>query len=55
MVGGTTQLVVSLTTDMHDDNITALYRHSYLAGTVTHTPGNKVRTNIIIILTKELG
>ena len=55
MVGGTTQLVVSLTTDMHGDNITALYRHTYLAGTATHTPCNKVRTNITIILTKKLG
>ena len=35
MVSGTTQLVASLTTDMHGDNVTALYRHGYLAGTAT--------------------
>ena len=54
MVSGTTQLVASLTTDMHGDNVTALYRHGYLAGMATHTPGNKVGTNITITLTKEL-
>ena len=41
-----TQLVTSLTTHMHGDNVTALYRHSYLAGTATHAPDNKVGTNI---------
>ena len=35
MISGTTQLVASLTTDMHGDNVTALYRHGYLAGTMT--------------------
>ena len=35
MVSGTTQLVASLTTAMHGDNVMALYRHSYLAGTAT--------------------
>ena len=54
MVSGTTQLVASLTTDMHGDNVTALYtrlpgRYGY------HTPGNIVETNLTIILTKELG
>ena len=29
------QLVVGMTTDMHGDNVTALYRHSYLADTAT--------------------
>ena len=53
MESGTTQVVVSLTTiGMHDDNITALYTHGYLAGTAT-TPGNKVGTNSTILLTKE--
>ena len=28
-------MVAGLTTDMHGDNVTALYRHGYLAGTVT--------------------
>ena len=47
MVSGTTQLETSLTTDMHDDNGTALYGHGhYLAGTATHVPDNKVGTNI---------
>ena len=46
MVSGTTQLVASLTTDMHGDNVPALYRHGYLAGTATHAPGNRIRTNI---------
>ena len=35
MESGTAQLLVSLTTDMHGDNVTALYRHGYLAGTMT--------------------
>ena len=35
MVSRTTQLVASLTTDMHGDNVTTLYRHNYLAGTAT--------------------
>ena len=48
MVSGTTQLVASLTTDMHGDNVTTLYRHGSLAGTATHAPGNKVGTNITI-------
>ena len=54
MVNGTTQMLGSLTTDMHGDNVTALYRHGYLAGTAIHAPGNKVGTNITITLTKEL-
>ena len=55
MVNGTTQFLESLTTEMDCDNVTALYRHGYLAGTATHAPGNKVGTNITIILMKELG
>ena len=55
MISGTNQLVASLTTDIHGDNVMALYRHSYLAGMATHAPGNKVGTNKTIILTKELG
>ena len=35
MESGTAQLLVSLTTDMHSDNVTALYRQGYLAGMTT--------------------
>ena len=55
MVSGMTQLVACRTIDMHGDNVTALYRHSYLACMATHAPGNKVGTKITIILIKELG
>ena len=48
MVSGTTQLVASLTTNMQGDNVTALCRHGYLTGMAA--PGNKVRTDITIIL-----
>ena len=51
MVSGTTQLLAGVTTDIHGDNVTALYTHGY----GYHAPGNKVETNIAIILTKELG
>ena len=55
IVSGTTQLVSGLTIDMHGDNAMAFLRHTYLAGTATLAPGNKVATNITIILTKGLG
>ena len=41
MVSSTTRLVSGLTTDMHSDNVMALYRYVYLAGTATLAPGNK--------------
>ena len=47
-----TQVVVSLTTTIYGDNLTALYTRGYLAGTAT-TPGNTVGTNITILLTKD--
>ena len=54
MVSGTTQLVSGgLTTDMQGDNGTVIYRHEWQVW--QHTPGNKVATNITIILKKELG
>ena len=38
-----TQLVVGLTTDMHGDNVTALYTHGYLADTATTHQAIKLR------------
>ena len=43
MVSGTTQLVPGLTTEIHGDNVTALYEHGYLAGKATTHQAIKLR------------
>ena len=47
VVSGTTQVLVSLTTDMQADNITALYTQRP-GNTTTHAPDNKGETNTTI-------